>query len=74
MTSGGRPVARKIIEPQSGVGGCAPMPMKEREARERIAPDEAIEAATVKGLTMLGRMCRPTMRRREAPSTVAAVT
>ena len=34
------------------------MPMKDSVASERMAPDEAIEAATIKGLTMLGRMCR----------------
>ena len=38
---GARPVATpwKIIEPQSGAGGCVLIPMKESEARERIAPD-----------------------------------
>ena len=33
-----------------------------------------MEVATIKGLTMLGRMWRPTIRRREAPRAVAART
>src|SRR4051794_22118694 len=66
--------AELIIEPQSGSGGCGPMPIKLSAANARIAVDAEIDAATIIGLAMFGRMCRIRMRSREAPSTDAAVT
>ena len=50
------------------------MPRNPSAASARIAVELEIDAATIIGLAMLGRMCRTRIRIRDAPSTAAAIT
>src|SRR2546427_8870273 len=67
-----RPVV--IICPQSGVGGWAPRPRKERTASARIANPADSETCTRTGFMRVGMWCRRTMRTGVAPSDRVATT
>jgi len=60
--------------PQDVSGDWMPMPMKLRNASEKIAPGIAKVMLTMMTPIVLGIMCRVTMRRPSEPSDCAANT
>src|SRR5262245_8022490 len=66
--------ARLRFAPQSGVGGGAPRPRKERAARMSITKPSEIVAWIIAGDRQLGRICRNAMARCPSPTTRAAST